>query len=60
MKALIDQERAKGLPVLVLNAGDDFIGTEWDNRYQGKATAHFMNQLGITAMVSRNLVFLIF
>eukprot|EP00210_Caulerpa_lentillifera_P005126 g4898.t1 len=54
MKTMIDQERSKGLPVLVLNAGDDFVGTEWDNRYRGKATGHFMNQLGITAMTLGN------
>ena len=51
MKTIIQRERAKGVPVIVLNAGDNFVGTEWDNRYQGSATAHFMNQLGITAMV---------
>lgn len=51
-KTFIEQQRAKGEPMLVLNAGDDFVGSEWDHYYKGKATAHFMNQLGIDAMVS--------
>lgn len=51
MKTVIDQERAKGKPVLVLDAGDNFIGTLWDHHYKGKAVAHFMNQMGITASV---------
>lgn len=54
MKTVIDQERAKGKPVLVLNAGDDFIGTLWDHHFKGKAVSHFVNQLGITAMTLGN------
>lgn len=51
MKTVIDNERSEGMPTLVLNAGDDFVGTEWNTRYKGKANAHFMSKLGITAMV---------
>lgn len=54
MKTAIEWERSKGLPVLLLNAGDDFIGTHWDFAYKGEATAAFMNQLGITAMTVGN------
>eukprot|EP00803_Ostreobium_quekettii_P004612 evm.model.scf_439.3 EVM.evm.TU.scf_439.3 scf_439:22723-27051(+) len=54
MKAAIDAERRKGLPVLVLNAGDDFIGTHWDYAYKGGAAAVFLNQLNITASTVGN------
>jgi len=54
MKTAIDWERSKGLPVLLLNAGDDFIGTHWDFAFKGEATASFMNQLGVTAMAVGN------
>eukprot|EP01026_Neomeris_dumetosa_P053871 TRINITY_DN48202_c0_g1_i4.p1 TRINITY_DN48202_c0_g1~~TRINITY_DN48202_c0_g1_i4.p1 ORF type:complete len:281 (-),score=36.36 TRINITY_DN48202_c0_g1_i4:364-1206(-) len=58
MKAVIDQERAKGdMPVLVLNAGDDFIGTAWDYNWRwdgSKGMAHFMNTLGIDVMTLGN------
>lgn len=51
-KTFIQQERHKGEPMLVLNAGDDFIGTLWDHHFKGRASAHFLNQLGIDALVS--------
>lgn len=54
MKTVIDQERAKGKPLLVLDAGDNFIGTLWDHHYKGKALSHFFNQLGITASTLGN------
>eukprot|EP01023_Acetabularia_acetabulum_P061212 TRINITY_DN738_c0_g1_i4.p1 TRINITY_DN738_c0_g1~~TRINITY_DN738_c0_g1_i4.p1 ORF type:complete len:518 (-),score=95.76 TRINITY_DN738_c0_g1_i4:3829-5382(-) len=58
MKAVIDQERAKrDMPTMVLNAGDDLVGTAWDWnwRYDGsKAMAHFLNTLGIDAMTLGN------
>lgn len=54
MKTVIDQERQKGLPLLVLNAGDDFVGTLWDYHFKGNATATFMKQLNITAMTLGN------
>ena len=38
--------------VLYLNAGDFFQGTLWYTYYQGAATAHFANKLGIDAAVS--------
>lgn len=53
-KTFIQRERAKGQPLLVLNAGDDFVGSAWDHYYKGKATAHFMNQLGLDAMTLGN------
>ncbi|CAD7705153.1 unnamed protein product [Ostreobium quekettii] len=54
LKAAIEAERKKGLPVLVLNAGDDFIGTHWDYVYKGEPTAVLMNQLGITVAAAGN------
>lgn len=56
MKTVIDQERAKGKPVLVLDAGDDFIGTLWDHHFKGQAVAHFFQQMGITAAVGPGAV----
>ncbi|GMH35499.1 hypothetical protein BSKO_03367 [Bryopsis sp. KO-2023] len=54
MKTLIDEERKDDLPMYILNAGDDFVGTEWNTQYKGKANAHFMKKLGITAMTLGN------
>ncbi|GMH42377.1 hypothetical protein BSKO_10296 [Bryopsis sp. KO-2023] len=54
MKTFIEWEKEKEEPVLVLNAGDDFIGTLWDHHYKGKAAAHFMNQLGIDVVTLGN------
>eukprot|EP01025_Chloroclados_australasicus_P004797 TRINITY_DN11289_c0_g1_i4.p1 TRINITY_DN11289_c0_g1~~TRINITY_DN11289_c0_g1_i4.p1 ORF type:complete len:353 (+),score=25.63 TRINITY_DN11289_c0_g1_i4:109-1167(+) len=58
MKSIIDYERSlNDMPLLVLNAGDDFVGTAWDYnwRYQGsKAMAHFMNLLGVDVMTLGN------
>lgn len=51
MKTVIDRERSEGLRTLVLNAGDDFVGTIWNTRFKGRANSHFMKKLGITAMV---------
>eukprot|EP01025_Chloroclados_australasicus_P012231 TRINITY_DN155_c5_g1_i1.p1 TRINITY_DN155_c5_g1~~TRINITY_DN155_c5_g1_i1.p1 ORF type:complete len:529 (-),score=58.47 TRINITY_DN155_c5_g1_i1:76-1662(-) len=58
MKAIIDQERAKqDMPTLVLNAGDDFVGTAWDYNWKwdgSKAMANFLNRLGVDVMTLGN------
>lgn len=52
MKTYVGQQRAEHPSgVLVLNAGDDFIGTEWDRRYGIDWPTHFMNMLSPDAMV---------
>ncbi|KAH3736527.1 hypothetical protein DPMN_043098 [Dreissena polymorpha] len=38
--------------VLLLDAGDQFMGTLWFIVYKGLAAAHFMNKLGYDVMVS--------
>ncbi|XP_045197395.2 snake venom 5'-nucleotidase-like [Mercenaria mercenaria] len=40
--------------VLLLDAGDQFMGTTWFNVYHGRATSYFMNQLGYSAMCLGN------
>lgn len=40
--------------VLLLDAGDQFMGTTWFSVHGGQATAHFMNQLGYDAMCLGN------
>ena len=47
----VRQERENDINVLLLDAGDQFVGT-WYNFFRGKATSYFMNQLGYDAMVS--------
>ena len=37
--------------VLLLDAGDQFQGTNWFYLYQGEATSYFMNRLGYDVMV---------
>ncbi|GMH42543.1 hypothetical protein BSKO_10462 [Bryopsis sp. KO-2023] len=54
MKTIIDKELALGNHVIVLNAGDNFIGTLWDYHFKGNATAQFMTQLDITVMTLGN------
>lgn len=39
---------------LLLDAGDQFQGTQWFYFYEGAATSHFMNKLGYDAMVRDN------
>lgn len=51
MKAYIDQERSNNPDLLLLNAGDDWIGTVWDWRYGTDQAAYFLNKLYIDAMV---------
>lgn len=38
--------------MILLDAGDQYQGTQWYSVYQGVATVHFMNKLGYQAMVS--------
>jgi len=40
--------------VLLLDAGDQFLGTNWFALYRGMASAYFMGRLGYDAMVSLN------
>lgn len=54
LKTFLRWEASKNQSMLVLNAGDDFIGTPWDHHTRGNAMAHFMNQLGVTAYVLGN------
>ncbi|KAG7270078.1 hypothetical protein CRUP_012079 [Coryphaenoides rupestris] len=42
--------RAQGLPVLLLDAGDQFQGSAWFNMYRGAEAARFMNLLRYDAM----------
>lgn len=51
MSTFVKQERKQDPDLLLLNAGDDFIGTEWDRRADVDAPAAFMNLLGPDAMV---------
>lgn len=53
IKSAIDNAYGDGLPVLVLNAGDDLKGTPWDRlSVNGSSTmATLMRQLSISAMV---------
>ncbi|GAQ89649.1 hypothetical protein KFL_005470010, partial [Klebsormidium nitens] len=50
MATIIDQERAKDLPVIVVNAGDEFTGTLWSLTYAGKESSTFLNLLGFDVM----------
>ncbi|CAD7700010.1 unnamed protein product [Ostreobium quekettii] len=50
---VIKRERASG-DVLVLDAGDQFLGTIWTTVYMGKATSSFQNALEVDAMCLGN------
>jgi 2',3'-cyclic-nucleotide 2'-phosphodiesterase (5'-nucleotidase family) len=52
MATFIKQQRLLDPDLLLLNAGDDIIGTEWDRKAGVDAPAAFMNLLGPDAMVS--------
>ncbi|KAJ8023879.1 5'-nucleotidase [Holothuria leucospilota] len=39
---------------LLLDAGDEFQGTQWFYYYQGRATSYFMNHMGYDAMALGN------
>ena len=51
MKAFVDAERARDPQLLLLNAGDDFVGTTWDGKFGLDSPAGFMNLLAPDAMV---------
>ena len=51
---LIEQIRAEGGNVILLDAGDVFQGTLYFNQYQGQADLHFMNAMGYDAMCVGN------
>ncbi|CAD7700009.1 unnamed protein product [Ostreobium quekettii] len=53
MATVVRRERGKG-DVLVLDAGDEFMGTIWTSTYQGRATASFLSELGVDAMALGN------
>ena len=53
MKTYVDQQRGEDPDLLLLNAGDDFIGTQWDREYGSKAAAVFLNKLAPDAMVRK-------
>lgn len=46
--------REQGLPVLLLDAGDQFQGSVWFSFYKGAEAAHFMNMLRYDAMALGN------
>jgi len=50
----IARERAKGVPTLLLDAGDQFSGTLYFTQYKGEPLAVFMNALGYDAMTLGN------
>lgn len=48
----IQEIRRSHRNVLLLDAGDQFMGTTWFSVHGGTATAYFMNKLGYDAMVN--------
>jgi len=50
----IQQVKAEGGNVILVNAGDAFQGTLFFNRWQGEEEAYFMNALGYQAMAVGN------
>ena len=50
----IQQVKAEGGNVILLDAGDAFQGTLFFNQWQGEAQAYFMNTLGYQAMAVGN------
>jgi len=55
IKTIVDRERAKGLPVLVLDAGDDMIGTDWNYHYWDLGpAAKMLNDIGVDAVALGN------
>ncbi|MFQ5612325.1 MAG: bifunctional metallophosphatase/5'-nucleotidase [Anaerolineae bacterium] len=53
-KTMIDQVRAEGGNVVLLDGGDQFQGTLFYNQYKGEAAQTFMNALGYDAMAVGN------
>ncbi|WIA17846.1 hypothetical protein OEZ85_009352 [Tetradesmus obliquus] len=54
MATFVKQQRLLDPQLLLLNAGDDFIGTEWDRKAGLDAPAAFMNLLAPDAMTVGN------
>ncbi|XP_053397598.1 snake venom 5'-nucleotidase-like [Mercenaria mercenaria] len=50
----IKEIRASHNNVLLLDAGDQFMGTTWFNVYNGRATSYVMNKLGYSVMCLGN------
>lgn len=48
---VVKQKRAEGDDLLVLDAGDEFVGTTWTTVYRGNATAQILNKIGVNAYV---------
>ncbi|MCD5407333.1 MAG: choice-of-anchor I family protein [Desulfotomaculum sp.] len=51
---IVKEERAKGQPLLVLDAGDTIHGTNLANLNQGKPVIEVMNEIGYAAMAVGN------
>eukprot|EP01026_Neomeris_dumetosa_P033320 TRINITY_DN2653_c0_g2_i2.p1 TRINITY_DN2653_c0_g2~~TRINITY_DN2653_c0_g2_i2.p1 ORF type:complete len:710 (-),score=61.51 TRINITY_DN2653_c0_g2_i2:1092-2912(-) len=55
IKTVVDQYRRQEQNLLILNGGDDFVGTDWDfHDPTNKATSHFLNIIGVDAMAIGN------
>eukprot|EP01026_Neomeris_dumetosa_P046243 TRINITY_DN3933_c0_g1_i3.p1 TRINITY_DN3933_c0_g1~~TRINITY_DN3933_c0_g1_i3.p1 ORF type:complete len:877 (+),score=140.15 TRINITY_DN3933_c0_g1_i3:196-2826(+) len=55
MKTVIDLERKDDPDLLLLNGGDDFVGSLWDyHDPTNKATAYLQSQMGVDAMALGN------
>ena len=52
---VIDDIRETVDNVLLLDAGDQFQGTNWFYLYKGEATSYFMNKLGYDVQVLINI-----
>lgn len=53
---IIKEKRAEGDDVLVLDAGDEFMGTIWNTVYKGEAAARILNSMKVDAMVGLGLL----
>lgn len=53
-KTKVREIRASHENVLLLDAGDHFLGTLWFNYYKGQAASHFMREIGYDAMCLGN------
>lgn len=51
IKAAIDASRSQ-MPTIVLDAGDEFVGTLFSSQYKGNESWPFLNAIGVHAMVS--------
>lgn len=53
---VVARVRSEDANVVLLDAGDVFMGTPWYSLYRGNATSTFMNEVGYDAMVSTLIV----